>query len=50
MANEYDKSVKFYKPFKRFVLPIKNFHVPKKLFSEFKKKNIFIKLIVVLKK
>jgi len=44
MANEYDKSVKFYKPFKRFVLPIENFHVPKKLFYEFKKKKYIYKI------
>ena len=43
------EEVKFYKPNKRFIIPINNFHLPKKLFKEFKKKNINIKLTLNLK-
>ena len=32
----------FFKPYKRFLIPISDFHIPKKLFREFKKKNIFL--------
>ena len=35
--------IEFYKPYKRFLIPISNFHIPKKLFKEFKKKNIYLK-------
>jgi Leu/Phe-tRNA-protein transferase len=35
--------VNFYKPYRRFIVPILDFHIPKKIFKEFKKKNIFIK-------
>ena len=41
--NSLDKKVNFYKPLKRFVIPINNFHLSKKLFKEFKKKNIYLK-------
>ena len=41
--NSLDKEINFYKPSKRFVIPINNFHLPKKLFKEFKKKNIYSK-------
>ena len=34
--------VEFFKPYKRFLIPISDFHIPKKLFREFKKKNIFL--------
>ena len=34
--------VEFFKPNKRFLIPISNFHIPKKLFKDFKKKNIFL--------
>ena len=43
MANsEQDIKVEFFKPNKRFLIPISNFHIPKKLFKDFKKKNIFL--------
>ena len=35
--------ISFFKPYKRFLIPIFDFHVPRKLFKEFKKKNIFSK-------
>ena len=38
--NNQSQDVEFFKPYKRFVLPIENFHIPKRLFKEFKKKNI----------
>ena len=38
-----ENKVNFYKPYKRFLLPIHSFHIPKKLFKEFKKKNLHIK-------
>ena len=38
-----NREIKFYKPLKRFIIPINNFHLPKKLFKEFKKKNIYSK-------
>ena len=41
--NALDKKVNFYKPLKRFVIPINDFHLSKKLFKEFKKKNIYSK-------
>ena len=41
--NSLDEEINFYKPLKRFVIPINNFHLPKKLFKEFKKKNIYSK-------
>ena len=41
--NSLDKEINFYKPLKRFIIPIRNFHLPKKLFKEFKKKNIYSK-------
>ena len=41
--NPLDKELHFYKPLQRFVIPINNFHLPKKLFKEFKKKNIYLK-------
>ncbi len=43
--NNYE--IDFFKPYKRFLIPISNFHIPKKLFREFKKKIIFIKLILI---
>ena len=46
--NKYSAKVDFFKPYKRFLIPIKNFHIPKKLFKEFKKKNIFLRLIPIL--
>tara|TARA_B100001123_G_C15082207_1_gene936178 strand:- start:725 stop:916 length:192 start_codon:yes stop_codon:yes gene_type:complete len=39
--NATSTKVDFYKPKKRFLLPILNFHIPKKLFKDFKKKNIY---------
>ena len=39
--NRNENDIHFYKPLKRFLLPIFSFHIPKKLFKEFKKKNIF---------
>ena len=41
--NSFDKEIKFYKPIERFIIPINKFHLPKKLFKEFKKKNIYSK-------
>ena len=41
--NSLDKEINFYKPLKRFIIPINNFHLPKKIFKEFKKKNIYSK-------
>jgi len=41
--NSKSTEVEFFKPFKRFLIPISNFHIPKKLFREFKKKNMFLK-------
>ena len=41
--NSLDKKINFYKPLKRFVIPINDFHLPRKLFKEFKKKNIYLK-------
>ncbi|PPR47019.1 MAG: hypothetical protein CFH19_00795 [Alphaproteobacteria bacterium MarineAlpha5_Bin9] len=38
--NKNDLNVNFYKPHKRFLIPIKEFHIPKKLFKEYKKKNL----------
>lgn len=35
--------IDFYKPHKRFLIPIFDFHIPKKIFKEFKKKNIILK-------
>ena len=43
--NSKKENVNFYKPYKRFLLPILAFHIPKKLLRDFKKKNIFSKLI-----
>ena len=44
MAENYlDKEINFYKPLRRFVIPINKFHLPKKIFKEFKKKNIHLK-------
>tara|TARA_B100001964_G_C13695651_1_gene363736 strand:- start:290 stop:484 length:195 start_codon:yes stop_codon:yes gene_type:complete len=40
--NSLDKKINFYKPLKRFVIPINDFHLPRKLFKEFKKKNIHL--------
>ena len=34
--------VEFFKPYKRFLIPISDFHIPKRLFKEFKKKNIIL--------
>ena len=41
--NSLDQEINFYKPLKRFVNPINDFHLPKKLFKEYKKKNIYLK-------
>ena len=41
--NSSKKEINFYKPLKRFVIPINDFHLSKKLFKEFKKKNIYSK-------
>ena len=41
--NSSNEEINFYKPLKRFVIPINNIHLPKKLFKEFKKKNIHSK-------
>ena len=41
--NSLDEEINFYKPLKRFIIPINNFHLPKKIFKEFKKKNIYSK-------
>ena len=46
--NKRDINVDFFKPNKRFIIPITNFHIPKKLYKEFKKKNLFLKLILIL--
>ena len=40
--NDNSTEVDFFKPYKRFLIPISDFHIPKKLFKEFKKKNIFL--------
>ena len=40
--NRESSSVDFYKPYKRFIIPILNFHIPKKIFRDFKKKNIIL--------
>ena len=42
-----NNEIEFFKPYKRILIPISNFHMPKKLFKEFKKKIIFIKLILI---
>ncbi len=34
--------VEFFKSNKRFLIPIADFHIPKRLFKEFKKKNIIL--------
>ena len=39
---ENNLEVEFIKPHKRFVIPILDFHIPKRLFKEFKKKNIIL--------
>ena len=41
--NSLNQEINFYKPLKRFLIPIKKFHLPKRLFKEYKKKNIFLK-------
>ena len=44
MAESYlNKEINFYKPLKRFIIPILDFHLPKKLFKEYKKKNIHLR-------
>ena len=49
MASSYTSDeVEFYKPHQRFLIPISKFHIPRKLFKEFKKKNMFLKLIMIL--
>jgi len=40
--NEDSVGVAFLKPHKRFLIPISDFHIPKRLFKEFKKKNIVL--------
>ena len=43
MAKSKDSiDVEFFKPYKRFLIPISDFHIPKRLFKEFKKKNIIL--------
>ena len=48
--SKYSKEIKFYKPKLRFIIPISNFRYPTKLFSEFKKQNIVLKLIKIFQK
>ena len=38
--SEESIDIEFFKPRKRFLIPISDFHIPKRLFKEFKKKNI----------
>ena len=40
--NRKTPEVEFFRPFKRFVIPIYDFHIPKKLFKDYKKKNIVL--------
>ena len=40
--SEESIDIEFFKPHKRFLIPISDFHIPKRLFKEFKKKNIII--------
>jgi len=47
--NSFVEDINFYKPHKRFLIPIKKFHLPKRLFKEYKKKNLLSKLIQILK-
>ena len=40
--SEESIDIEFFKPRKRFLIPISDFHIPKRLFKEFKKKNIIL--------
>ena len=40
--SENNVEIEFLKPHKRFLIPISDFHIPKRLFKEFKKKNIIL--------
>jgi len=40
--SEESIDIEFFKPRKRFLIPISDFHIPRRLFKEFKKKNIIL--------